>query len=132
MCIVLGVIEPFIDFDTQSLLFYLRFYLIYIYIYIYMFLHIGWTTFSKSFLTYIVKFRILIDFQYNKAMGNVMHFEIFQCYKRALCEISDANLEFTIIIFLIILGKGKILIKCVLLFWFVLFCKMNCVCVGIV
>ncbi len=52
MCIVLGVIEPFIDFDTQSLLFYLRFYLIYIYIYIYMFLHIGWTTFSKSFLTY--------------------------------------------------------------------------------
>lgn len=69
-----------------------------------------------------MKSRIFIDFQYNKAMGDLMHFEILRCYKRALCEISDENLEFTIFLNNL----------CVLLFWFGLFCKMNCVCVGIV
>ncbi len=45
----------------------------------------------------LVKSRILIDFRYYKAMGDLMRFETIWCYKRALCEVIDEDLEFAIV-----------------------------------
>ncbi len=45
----------------------------------------------------LVKSRILIDFRYYKAMGDLMLFETIWCYKKALCEVIDEDLEFAIV-----------------------------------
>lgn len=46
----------------------------------------------------LVKSRILIDFRYYKAMGDLMSFELIWCYKGVLCEIINESLQFAYVL----------------------------------